>query len=281
MFSWYRCLVLFFAIVWLSNAVACAPAEGTASWTIWGEEFIEEGIPAKDDKGEVIVEDGWTIRFTKFLVVIGGLQMASAKGDQGPSDAQAKLFNLQKKGPHTVADLKTPAGTWDAPAYSILPASASTQAGNADPADLAMMQKEGYSLYLEGEAEKGGQKKAFVWGFKLQIAFKKCKSNAVITAGGKTTLQITIHADHLFYDDLENPEAKLRFDAIAAADKDNDGKITSQELSEVKGAAFAGLKDYNVGRFSSVTDLGAFIAHLAGTIGHFDGEGECSPDVKP
>lgn len=264
----------------LSFGMACTPGEGTATWTIWGEEFIEQEIPAKDSKGDVIVEDGWTIRFTKFLVVIGSVQMLSTAGDKGPSEAKQKLFDLHKTGPHTILEFKAPAGTWDAPGYSILPATVATENGNAEATDFERMKKEGHSIYIEGEAEKAGQKKAFVWGFKLHLAFSKCKTNAVLSAGGKTTMQITIHADHLFYDDLENPEAKIRFDAIAAADKDNDGKVTLQELSAVSGAAFAGLKDYNVGRFSAVTDLGAFVSHLAGTIGHFDGEGECSPEVK-
>ena len=50
-------------------AVACSSSSssdgvGTAKFTTWGEEYIEREIPSAD------VEDGWTIRYDRFLVVL-------------------------------------------------------------------------------------------------------------------------------------------------------------------------------------------------------------------
>ncbi len=264
---------------WLSlwclgvGLVACGPGEGKLTMQVWGEAFIEDKIPASG------VEDGWEIVFSKFLIVVGNVEMGTAAGAKGPSVAESKVFNLREKGEQTFATVPIAAGTWDRLAYSVLPANAQTQAGNASAEDTQKMKEQGYSIYLEGTATKDTQKKSFVWGFKTDTRYTGCKSErAVVQAGATAKTQMTIHADHFFYDDLESADAKVRFTAIAEADKDGDGKVTLEELAAVSGAAFAGLSNYGVGRFSQVKDLRAFVEHLSRTLGHIDGEGHC--DVK-
>jgi hypothetical protein len=252
--------------------VACGGGEGTLSLEVWGEEFIEDKIPASE------VEDGWTITMSKFLIVVGDVKLASKDGTKGPSFGDKMLFDLRQKGPHTwLSGGTAPAGTWDAFTYSVVPADASTKKGNASDADLNMMKEKGFSIYFEGTATKGSETKSFAWGFSTSTTYDSClPQKPALQGGGTTSFQMTIHADHFFYDDLENPEAKVRFDALANADADKDGKITLEELANVKGADFAGLSDYGVGRFSSVTDLRAFVEHLSRTLGHIDGEGHCN-----
>lgn len=255
------------------SLVACGPGEGKLTMLVWGEAFIEDKIPASE------VEDGWEIVFSKFLIVVGNVEMATATGAKGPSVADMKVFNLREKGEQTLSTISISAGTWDRLAYSVSPANAQTQAGNATADDTKMMKDMGYSIYLEGTATKDAQKKSFAWGFKTDTRYTGCKSErAVVQAGATAKTQMTIHADHFFYDDLESADAKVRFTAIADADKDGDGKVTMEELAAVNGAAFAGLSNYGVGRFSEVKDLRAFVEHLSRTLGHIDGEGHC--DVK-
>jgi hypothetical protein len=63
----------------------------------------------------------------------------------------------------------------------------------------------------------------------------------------------------------------LRGQDIVDADADADGEVSQDELAAV-GLAELG---YDVGSWSEVTDLEAFIAALTHTLGHIDGEGHC------
>ncbi|MCB9638206.1 MAG: hypothetical protein H6728_00630 [Myxococcales bacterium] len=264
--------IMLLGTLFFLGVVGCG-GDGKLAVSVWGEAFIEEKIPATE------VVDGWEIEFTKFLVVVGGIETGSAAGATGPSVAGFKVFNLREKGEQLLSEFVIPSGTWDRLAYSVSPANAETQVGNASAEDAKMMKDAGYSIYLEGTARKDGQSKTFAWGFKTNTQYTGCKSErAVVQVGATAKTQLTIHADHFFYDDLEDPDAKVRFQTIADADKDNDGKITLEELAAVNGADFAGLAHYGVGRFAEVKDLRAFVEHLSRTLGHIDGEGHC--DVK-
>ena len=98
-----------------------------------------------------------------------------------------------------------------------------------------------------------------------------CEPDLTVASGGEGTTQLTMHGDHLFYDDLEDAEAEVAFGVLAAADADADGTITRAELEAVDVAQTG----YGVGQYSDVTDLWAFVEHLTRTLGHIDGEGHC------
>jgi hypothetical protein len=89
-------------------------------------------------------------------------------------------------------------------------------------------------------------------------------------------VQLTTHGDHLYYDRLQaspDPEIKtsLRFDTLAAADANDDGELTLEELN----AAPLNVRLYDPSGLGAATH-GAFVTSLARTVGHFRGEGECS-----
>lgn len=249
--------------------MGCGGGLGKLKLTTWGEEFVEEKIPASE------VEDGWEITFSKFLIVIGKIKLATKSGKTGPTQDVLRVFNLKAKGEQTWTEQEVEAATWDKLEYSVFPADGNTTAGNAAEDDVKMMKDKGYSMYIEGKATKGNVTKSFAWGFSTKTTYTACESKAVIQPGASATAQFTIHADHLFYDDLESEDAKIRFDAIANADKNNDNMVTLDELAAVSGADFAGLSHYGVGRFSEVKDLKAFVTQLTRTVGHIDGEGHC------
>jgi hypothetical protein len=173
--------------------------------------------------------------------------------------------------------------------YQIKPAAKDTQLVSATAGDLALMRDHGYSLYVAGAAEKeiDGKRvtKTFHWGFSTATQYRDCQqaaesgqalSGIVVTEGGDDVSELTTHGDHFFYDRLaESPDpavkTSLRFDQKAAADKDDDGEITLDELHQAK----LDLKLYNPSGFD-VANLGEFMEALARTVGHFRGEGECS-----
>ncbi|MDI7268824.1 MAG: hypothetical protein QME96_12605 [Myxococcota bacterium] len=238
---------------------------GTLAVEIWGEAYAESGIPA-----EVFV-DGWSVRFDRFLVAVGGI--TAARGTRAPEfaeDAQ-RVFDLVRPGPHRIAERAVPAGRYDNTGYRTAPAGPGAIAGNATAEDVRVMRDGRYAVYVEGAAQRGTITKTFRWGFTTDATFRQCESQALVPAGGSATIQITIHSDHLFVDDLAAEEPDVTFAVLARADSDMDDEIEQTEL-----AAFdiTALPNYGTGS-EDIDNLWDFLSALAGLLGHIDGEGHC------
>ena len=252
---------------------------GNVAFTTWGEEYIEDAIPSAE------FEDGWQIKFSKFNVVIQDIKVASSKGGMGSSMSGQKVFDLTKKGPVDVVKFeKLPADRWNEVSYAIAPASGSATAGNADAADVTKMNTDKLSLHVIASATKGSITKTFDWAFTTKTGYVDCESaeggkGVVIPTGSTATVQLTIHGDHLFYDDLQSPDAKLRFDAIAAADANSDGTVTLEELAAVSLTTLP-LTQYGTGGAAQVKNLRDFVTSLSRTVGHYQGEGECTQKIE-
>ena len=257
-----------------------AAGSGSASFNVWGEEYVEDEIPAAD------VEDGWTIKFSRFLIVIGDITVADKNAGTAGKVSGTQLFNLVSLGPHDVGALSgLEARTWDRVGYSVPGNSVQTTLhSSATSADMSLMRNGGnYSVYVEGSATKAGATKTFGWGFSNSTRYDDCQADVegkpvhgvTITNGGSESVELTIHGDHFFYDDLASPDAVIRFDAIAAADANNDGAVTRGELDQVKLVDIAE-GTYGTGSASHVDDLGAFVEALTATLGHYRGEGHCA-----
>lgn len=245
----------------LTLLFACSEAgEGTLEARIYGEEFIEEGIPAD------VFNDGWAVAFTRFVVVVDGISAHDV------ADAGRYAFDLtQASGGegHEVTSLVVPSGA-QALAYTIAPGGTAT-GGNASDADAAMMSAMGYSVFIEGTATKDAATIAFAWGFDSTTEYSHCEVVEEVPADGSATTVMTIHADHVFYDDLESPEPNVSFDLIAASDADMDGTVTDAELLARDISAEA---RYQVGS-RDISNLWDFMTAQSQTLGHIDGEGHC------
>lgn len=251
---------------------------GTLDISVWGEEYIESGIP------ETEFADGWSVVFSKFLIVIGDVIVGDDQDGEGARVSGSRLFDLVANGPHRVATLENvKARAWDNVGYAIVPADGDTQVqSSASNDDLETMLAGPYNLYVAGDARKGADSRRFDWAFAEPTSYERCvaieqgrrSAGIVVRPGAREDMELTIHGDHFFYDDLAAEEAVLRFDAMALADADEDGEITLDELSRVK------LVDipegtYGTGNASDVNDLRAFVRALTRTLGHFRGEGHC------
>jgi hypothetical protein len=275
----------------LLTVAACGgDGSGTAKFTTWGEEYIEDQIPP-DPNGDSGFVDGWTLKYDKFLVTFHGITIADDKGAVAAQWTGSKLVdNVQKGRKDLVAFPSLDARNWNRVSYQIKPPVAATELVGATEADRAMMLAKGYSVYVEGAVTKGEQRKTFHWGFALATEYKECQQaeesgkateGIVVTNGGTDTSELTTHGDHLFYDRLKaspDPAVKtvLRFDEKAASDANADGEITLEELS----ATPIDVRKYDPSGFDAPT-LGAFMTALARTIGHFRGEGECTIAAIP
>jgi hypothetical protein len=252
--------------------------------TTWGEELIERKIPS----GDVRVEDGWEIEYTKFVVHLASVRVVAPGGRVVGEMRPGKLFDHRRPGVKAAARLEgIEAGSYEL-VFEIGPVKADSDAKAATEEDKQAMLRGGVALLAEGTLVRGGVRKTFSWGFPTSTRYEACEGErggarikgVRVPAGGADAVEITIHGDHLFYDDLSAPTAKLRADAIAAADTDGDGKVTLDELARVQLAAIpAGT--YGTGGAPGVGDLRAFVQALARTVAHVRGEGECAIRLGP
>lgn len=277
------CALGWLALACGSNDPTGSGGEGTLSFTTWGEEYIEDEIPADPEGGFV---DGWTLEYDKFLVNFRNIRVADAKGNEAASLHGSMLFDNHVKGVKTIVDFdRVEAKAWNHVSYEIAPVTADTELSrSASAADKQLMIDGGFSLYVEGTVEKEDVSKHFAWGFAIGTKYESCHSEqdgrdeygVVVTNNGHLEVQLTTHGDHLFYDRLQaSPDpaivTSLRFEALAAADADEDGELTLDELD----AKPIDVKLYDPSGLRATTQ-GAFVTQLARTVGHFRGEGECN-----
>jgi hypothetical protein len=99
----------------------------------------------------------------------------------------------------------------------------------------------------------------------------------LVTNGGTQEVELTVHGDHLFYDDLQSEEGGPRFQAYADADANSDGDVAIEEMDEVPLYTIPIEKgSYGTGALGNVDTLGQYVRTLARTIGHYRGEGSCN-----
>lgn len=253
--------------------------KGKASFTTWGEAYVETGIP------EAAFADGWSVKFSKFLLTVRDVTVAKADGTVVGKMDRPRIFDHVRPGVKAVvAFAGLDALAYPRVSYQIGPVDGSAELGDGVTAsDRDDLVKNGASLHVVGEATNGAATKTFDWYFPVATLYRECKAErdgketdgVVVTNGGDDVNQLTVHGDHLFYDDLASKDARLRFQSLADADVDGDGRVTLAELRGVKLASIPKEKGtYGTGA-ASIDDLGAFVAALSRTVGHYRGEGEC------
>ncbi|HWA74534.1 MAG TPA: hypothetical protein VG937_19445 [Polyangiaceae bacterium] len=285
------------SLIFLLGTAACSdPAssgQGTERFTTWGEDFIENGIPAGDGTSGFV--DGWSLKYEKFLVNFSNIKVADAAGHVVASLDRPRFVDNVRPG---VKELSTFPGlsakAYQQVSYEIVPATVDSQlVGDTDSDDLAMMVARGLSLYAAGEATKPDpddatktMRKTFRWGFQTRTSYRNCHSaeengvsieGVVVTNNQTDVSELTTHGDHFYYDSLQSGDnakpTSIRFAEKAAADDagDADGEITLAELCRAR----IDPSLYNLSGLPGAT-IGDFVISLARTVGHFRGEGECT-----
>ncbi len=217
------------------TSLAACTEDGTINVNAWGEGFIEEGIPSAE------FADGWAVEFERFNVTISDINVG---GDflAGPFESELTEPSDDKGQP--VGALSAPVGDYNDASFVIS------------------------DIEVRGIATKGNETKTFLWRFPTPIRYTDCETFVGVTTEYESTMKITIHSDHLFYDSLVGDAANLRFDAYAKADSNNDGEVSQAELAE------APIGDYDTGSLD-IDNLWDFIVEHANSLGHLNGEAHC------
>lgn len=265
-----------FVLVPLLAACSDDPADGTITATVYGEELIEEGIPAD------AFSDGWAVSFDKFLVSIGNVVGQAGHGAPEVGDPSFRVVDLAQPSGGEGFELATfaaPGGHYDHYGYQ-LRSDADAASVNADAADVTMMKSAGYSVWVKGTATKGTESKSFDWGFTLKLTYSHCDLMASVD-GDNLRAESTIHADHMFYDDAVSDEPNVAFQLIADADTDADNVVTLDELAAVD---IRSQTRYQVGSIkdpagNTITNLRQYLEHQVVTLGHINGEGHCEDQI--
>ncbi len=220
----------------LALAACTGSEEGNVDVTIYGEDFIEKGIPAEE------MADGWSVTFDRFVVtldevVVGGVDVPSAD----PTDISVDTDGSG----HAFGSASVPAGEHTGSSYVLA------------------------RVEFTGSASKDGVTKTFDWVFDEEVHYTGCETTTAVVSGEATTFQVTVHADRYFYDSLVADEPQVVFQALADADADADGEITRAELEA------ADIGAYDPGSAGGVDDLWSWLSTQNTTLGHADGEGPC------
>ncbi len=267
---------------------ACADADngkGMLVITTWGEEYIEDGLPSA-----AFPHDGWSVRFSKFLVVYHNMTIANDDGTVVAELAHPLVFDMTKKAkgaPKTLATFELEAKSWPNLSYQVGPISDDAQPGElASQADVELLKTDRASVHVEGLATSPtGEQKRFNWSFSPATLFEHCHGEqdgkevqgVLVTNGGTQEVELTVHGDHLFYDDLQSEQGAPRFQAYADADANVDGEVTLAELDRVPLYTIPVERGtYGTGALGNVNTLGDYVRTLSRTIGHYRGEGSCN-----
>ena len=286
---------------------ACELGIGSVQVFIEAEDTIPEGLEPGDGDEQVV--DGWTVRYDKFLVVVGGFTAArSDDGNDvlvGPDPQIVDLLNLPAGGLVLAEFTEVSAVRWDEVEYSLPNASADTPAAEGTAAaDRELLASNGWSLYVAGEISKQGGQSCiagdpedcapasavrFAWGLAAGTRFADCAPPTgglgfAVPSGGTTQVKPTIHGDHWFFTNVTQGAeiTQRRAQWIADADLDRDGETTLAELKMVPAAsAFPAELGSNLSG-AAIPNVTAYdyLEAQARTLGDFQGEGEC-PTREP
>jgi hypothetical protein len=277
----------FAMVVGVATGVACSGAEngkGTVTISTWGEAYIEEGLPS-----DAFPHDHWSVKYSQFLVLYDSVSIADEQGHTIAELDYPLVFDMTKKSlgaPKTLVSFELEAKAWPNLSYQVGPYTDAARPGDlATSRDVERLAADRASVHVEGRAvSPEGLEKTFSWSFAPATRFEGCHGEqdgrdvqgVFVTNGGQQMVELTVHGDHLFYDDLQAGTGAPRFQALADADVNGDGEVTLAELDQVPLYTIPIEKGtYGTGALGNVNTLGDYQRTLARTIGHFRGEGSC------
>lgn len=197
----------------------------------------------------VTTSDGWTIKFERVLVTIGGIDVEGDACDEYADADYFRVLDAQLDKPQKVG-LTYGLGTCTLQVRARNPDSDSLLGENVTEEQKFAMREPGSDPYEElagitylvrGVAQRGSEQKVFNFHFRRRrVAYDECELTTedgsqtfALAQNEKKNIELRVHAEALFQDALDLDKARLRFDHLAAADADGDGAISIEELTKV------------------------------------------------
>lgn len=276
----------------------CAASDagrGAVAIRVSGEGAAKTGYPYVKNGAEIRFADGWTVRFSKYLVSVGELRLASADDVDAFASTDVFVTDLHLDDPTILLQDGLEARRWERFGFRVVPPPPTAKTvGQVAAEDLVRMQQGGFNYWLEGTAEKDGRSVSFAWGLGNPTRATNCTNGldntegVVVRSNATADVEITFHLDHLFWDTLGTEVANLRFEAIAAV-ADGDSRVTfdalaTQPLADLRAADGGPLVDedgqrilYNPGSVPlPEQNLQAFMLATSAGQAHLNGLGLCT-----
>jgi hypothetical protein len=284
------------AAIAASLALACSTPTGELVVLLEAEDTIIEGLDAGE--GEENIVDGWTVRFSKYLVAVGDVHLERTAGGLEAHDPTVWVVDLATLPPGGVELTRfeaLDAVRWDHFEYATPLAEGAMRHSSVGEQDFQEMVTNDWTYLVEGTIENAGGEScppggtcraatsiAFRFGVGVATVFGPCDTGEglpgiTVTEGG-SAVTITIHGDHLFFDAFPSGHEVIerRAQWIADADIDADGTVTAEELAAIDATDLFPTDLYSfAGAPFPIASALDFVRSQLATQGHFQGEGEC------
>ncbi len=278
-------------------AFGCGAPTGDVRVLLGAESSITEGLDPGSELEDVA--DGWSVRFSKYVVAIGHVRLVRSTAALEAHDDGVTVIDLAALPPSGLELARFEAlevGRWDHFEYATPRAGADAiRHESVSEADFEAMVAGGWTHLVEGTLEspegqscppdgecRPAARLTFRIAAEVETLFGPCEAEdglpgVTVTEAG-STVSITLHGDHVFFDAFPSGAEVIerRAQWLANADTDADGAITPEELMALDAAAIFPSDTYNLaGAAIPVETAWDFVRAQLATQGHFQGEGEC------
>ncbi len=305
----------------LAGCSSDAIGRGDLRVLVEAEDVIIDGLDPGD--GVEKVQDGWAVRFDQYIVALGHIAVQLSTDASVTAEAD-EIFVIDlsaiSAGGESLWSLgELEEGRWEFN-YAMLGAGDNaTRHASVDEDDFTQMTDGDLTYLIRGTLEQTGGKScppaslaappdgavadgsnaagdpcypassvSFEFAAQAETNFGPCEVDDVpgvgIAAGSETSVAITVHGDHLFFNGFpEGGEGGVVRLAqwLADCDLDLDGSVTRAELEAISPSDLAELDDrYQLGGspITPLTSMWDYVRAQLKTQGHFQGEGECPID---
>ncbi len=277
---------------------------GDVTFSITGGEALKTGFPHTESGVTYSFVDGWSVKLTKFVVVVGQLELTDpltaevvASWDETVvvdlQSSQTADSKSKSKGADQLTVLEGVSALRHDVGFVMPVINDSTINRSAAPADVALMKQKRWSVLWEGEATKGTEVVTFRFGLSIPTRNYHCVNGVDKTRGlavesdKSTAAYIYAHVIHPFWDSLAFGDEDLRFDPFAAVAQNGhvtEAELATQDLNNLIGVDGKPLTDSHGNRIYyndagllplDKQNLLEYVRYAIRSGSHFNGIGRC------
>ncbi len=203
-----------------------------------GKLIVEIGV--SDASPEFETDDGWQVSYDAFLLGIGEVELHGDDCNPYTESDYLRLLDLRRSGPQRLNIAYALGGCElslqvQSPARDVVLGEGVEESAALmmnEPGSDAFVRDAGTVLHAAGRARRGNRELTFAWAFRRELDYPEC---ATVTLRGEEEQRVELDArpSLLFLDAADPSSNELLFEPYAAADVDEDGVVTLDELALV------------------------------------------------